>query len=128
MPADVGGLVRFKGGLRQTNLRVASNPPQEQEEYRFLFGSRRRSELTTAARSRLKMTIEEYNVKCQLLRAACPLLEPHVLLYDTGWQLLGYVGDTANEPLVSICDEKSFPRAEAKYRKAYRRLVGGGMV
>ena len=73
------------------------------------------------------MTIEEYNVKRQLLHAACPLLEPHVLLYDTGWQLLGYVSDTATEPLVTVSD-KSFPRAESKYRDAYRRLIDAGLL
>jgi hypothetical protein len=73
------------------------------------------------------VTIEEYNVKCALLRAACPLLEPHVLLYDTGWQLLGYVNETATEPIVTVSD-KSFPRAESQYRESYRRLVLAGLL
>ena len=73
------------------------------------------------------MTVEEYNVKCTLLRAACPGLEPHVLLFDTGWQLFGYESDTAMEPIVMISD-KSFTRAESKYRDAYRRLVEAGLL
>jgi hypothetical protein len=73
------------------------------------------------------VTIEEYNVKCQLLRAACPLLEPHVLLFDTGWQLFGYVSDTAMEPILMVSD-KSYPRAESKYKEAYGRLVAGGLL
>jgi len=73
------------------------------------------------------MTIEEYNVKCRLLRTACPGLEPHVLLFESGWLLLGYSGETAEEPVV-VAANKSYLRAEQEYKSAYGKLVAGGML
>jgi hypothetical protein len=46
------------------------------------------------------VTIEEYNVKCALLRAACPPLDPHVLLFQTGWEIQGYLTLVPGQPFI----------------------------
>jgi hypothetical protein len=73
------------------------------------------------------LTIEEYNVKCRLLRAACPGLDPHVLLFTTGWSIFGYLTETAETPTVMVAN-KSYARAEWEYREAYKRLVAAGQI
>ena len=73
------------------------------------------------------VTIDQYKVKCSLLRAACPALDPHVLLFDTGWELLGYSAETSEEPLVRI-KHRSYATAERDYKEAYRRLVAAGKL
>ena len=73
------------------------------------------------------MTVDEYNVKCGLLRTACPLIEPHVLLFDTGWELLGYTHESSETAIVHV-KHKSFSEAEQSYRNAYGRLLMSGMI
>jgi hypothetical protein len=73
------------------------------------------------------VTIEEYNVKCALLRAACPPLDPHVLLFETGWEIQGYLTETADLPIIHV-KHRSYSQAEREYKEAYRRLVAAGAI